>query len=177
LEKYITDDVERHGKRLAELEKKITNAYQEFTNSDAIDDDTLFANEDDEEEESAFVMYALYLSVLGRCNTDIVVRVGANSRMTLEKISWACANLVLLPSSAFPLSRSPNDSSKARGMPRAQMQRMKQLSPLLLSISYSLVFSQFKVRRAPSAISPTTPVYSTYCGEREGPDRLASWLL
>jgi len=64
LEKYITDDVERHGKRLGELEKKITNVYQEFTSSDAIDDDTLFANEDDEEEESAFVMYALHPQLL-----------------------------------------------------------------------------------------------------------------
>jgi len=59
LEKYIKDDVERHGSRLKELEKKITNVYQEFASTDAIDDDTLFANEDDEEEESAFVMYAL----------------------------------------------------------------------------------------------------------------------
>jgi transcriptional activator SPT7 len=63
LEKYITDDVERHGKRLSELEKKITNVYQEFTSNDAIDDDTLFANEDDEEE-SAFVMYALHPQLL-----------------------------------------------------------------------------------------------------------------
>jgi len=56
LEKYITDDVVRHGNRLNELEKKITNVYQEFTSTEAIDDDALFANEDDEEEESAFVM-------------------------------------------------------------------------------------------------------------------------
>jgi hypothetical protein len=124
LEKYITDDVERHGKRLSELEKKITNVYQEFTSSDAIDDDTLFANEDDEEEESAFVMYALHPSALGGCNADVVVRTGVNSRMTLERISWACANLVLLPSSAFPLSRYPNDSSRARGMRKARTQRM-----------------------------------------------------
>ncbi|KAI9507752.1 hypothetical protein F5148DRAFT_1202423 [Russula earlei] len=56
LEKYITDDVVRHGNRLNELEKKITNVYQEFTSTEAIDDEALFANEDDEEEESAFVM-------------------------------------------------------------------------------------------------------------------------
>jgi hypothetical protein len=63
LERYITDDIVRHGNRLNDLEKKIVNVYQEFTSAEAIDDDTLFANEDDEEEESAFVMYALsYLS-------------------------------------------------------------------------------------------------------------------
>ncbi|KAI0253661.1 hypothetical protein BJV78DRAFT_1152789 [Lactifluus subvellereus] len=56
LERYITDDVVRHGNRLNELEKKITNVFQEFTSTEAIDDDALFANEDDEEEESAFVM-------------------------------------------------------------------------------------------------------------------------
>jgi transcriptional activator SPT7 len=56
LERYITDDIVRHGNRLNDLEKKIVNVYQEFTSAEAIDDDTLFANEDDEEEESAFVM-------------------------------------------------------------------------------------------------------------------------
>jgi transcriptional activator SPT7 len=50
---------------LKELEKKITNVYQESTSIDAIDDDILFANEDDEEEESAFVMYARRFSALG----------------------------------------------------------------------------------------------------------------
>jgi transcriptional activator SPT7 len=61
LERYITDDIVRHGNRLNDLEKKIVNVYQEFTSAEAIDDDTLFANEDDEEEESAFVMYTLLL--------------------------------------------------------------------------------------------------------------------
>lgn len=56
LDKYISDDIRRHGNRLSELEKKITNVYQEFTATEALDDDALFANEDDEEEESAFVM-------------------------------------------------------------------------------------------------------------------------
>ncbi|KAF8260333.1 hypothetical protein EI94DRAFT_1748778 [Lactarius quietus] len=56
LERYITDDIVRHGNRLNDLEKKIVNVYQELTSAEAIDDDTLFANEDDEEEESAFVM-------------------------------------------------------------------------------------------------------------------------
>ena len=58
LDKYIADDIQRHGNRLSELEKKITNVYQEFAAAEAVDDDALFANEDDEEEESAFVMYA-----------------------------------------------------------------------------------------------------------------------
>ena len=56
LERYINDDVIRHGNRLNDLEKKLSNAYQEFTSTEALDDDALFANEDDEEE-SAFVMY------------------------------------------------------------------------------------------------------------------------
>lgn len=60
LERYITDDILRHGNRLNDLEKKIVNVYQEFTSAEAIDDDALFGNEDDEEEESAFVMYALF---------------------------------------------------------------------------------------------------------------------
>ena len=63
LERYITDDIVRHGNRLNDLEKKIVNVYQEFTSTEAIDDDALFANEDDEEEESAFVMYVLLLNL------------------------------------------------------------------------------------------------------------------
>ncbi len=59
LDKYISDDIRRHGNRLSELEKKITNVYQEFTATETLDDDALFGNEDDEEEESAFVMYVL----------------------------------------------------------------------------------------------------------------------
>ena len=35
LERYITDNVVRHGNRLNELEKKITNVYQEFTSTEA----------------------------------------------------------------------------------------------------------------------------------------------
>jgi hypothetical protein len=46
------------GNRLCELEKKITNVYQEFVAAETIDDNALFANEDDEEEESAFLMHA-----------------------------------------------------------------------------------------------------------------------
>ena len=72
LDKYITDDIRRHGNRLGDLEKKITNVYQEFAAAEAIDDDALFANEDDEEEESAFVMYALRHSSVGR-HTNIMV--------------------------------------------------------------------------------------------------------
>lgn len=73
LERYITDDVIRHGNRLSELEKKITNVYQELTSSEAIDDDALFANEDDEEEESAFVMYAPCLLALAGTDADMVI--------------------------------------------------------------------------------------------------------
>ncbi|KAH8979007.1 hypothetical protein EDB86DRAFT_3148799 [Lactarius hatsudake] len=56
LERYITDNIMRHRNRLNDLEKKIVNVYQEFTSAKAIDDDTLFANKDNEEEESTFVM-------------------------------------------------------------------------------------------------------------------------
>jgi len=59
----MRDDIRRHGTRLSELEKKIKNAYQEFTATEALDDDALFANEDGWEGESAFVMYVFCLSI------------------------------------------------------------------------------------------------------------------
>ena len=103
---------------------------------------------------------------------------GANSQTILERISWACANLVLPPSSAFPLLRSPNVFSRARGTPKAQTQRMSYLSfPLALVPLVLTLFSQIKVCRAPTTIPATTAVCPTYRGEREKPGRLASWLL
>ena len=66
LDKYITDNIRRYGSRPGELEKKSTNVYQEFATAEAINDNALFANEDDKEEESAFVMYALWLSSVRR---------------------------------------------------------------------------------------------------------------
>jgi len=73
LEKYITDDVVRHGNRLNELEKKIANVYQEYASAEAMDDDALFANEDDEEEESAFVMYVVTSFALSGTDADVTV--------------------------------------------------------------------------------------------------------
>ena len=90
LERYITDDVIRHGNRLSELEKKITNVYQELTSSEAIDDDALFANEDDEEEESAFVMYALCLLALAGTDADMVIFAqGSIHRRHWRGLSWS----------------------------------------------------------------------------------------
>ena len=71
LERYIQDDVVKYGGRLTDLEKKLDNAYREAvspplyrirstlirflqTTEEAIDDDALFGNED--EEDNAFVM-------------------------------------------------------------------------------------------------------------------------
>ncbi|KAH8103455.1 hypothetical protein BXZ70DRAFT_925723 [Cristinia sonorae] len=55
LERYVKDDVVRYGARLAELEKKLSNAYSDATTVEAWDDDVLF-KEEDEEEEGEFVM-------------------------------------------------------------------------------------------------------------------------
>ncbi|KAH9888319.1 hypothetical protein C8Q73DRAFT_709764 [Cubamyces lactineus] len=55
LERYVKDDVVRYGGRLAELEKKLANAYREATAEEAWDDDALFRMEG-EEEDGEFVM-------------------------------------------------------------------------------------------------------------------------
>lgn len=77
------------------------------------------------------------------------MRPGGNSRTTLEKISWACASLVLLPSSGFPLSQSPSVSSKARGTPKVPTQRM-----VLLSTFISYILTRVYCRSAKSAEPP-----------------------
>ncbi|KAJ7043378.1 hypothetical protein C8F04DRAFT_1229515 [Mycena alexandri] len=54
LERYISDDVERYGARLGDLEKKLVGAYREVTAVDVLSDEGLF--EDDEEEGGALTM-------------------------------------------------------------------------------------------------------------------------
>ncbi|KAF9235279.1 hypothetical protein BU15DRAFT_89630 [Melanogaster broomeanus] len=57
LERYIKDDVIRHGARLVDLEKKLVGAYHEATSVDVLDDDALFGSgSEDEQSESAFTM-------------------------------------------------------------------------------------------------------------------------
>lgn len=76
LERYITDDVLRHGNRLLELEKKLANAYAQEAAAavenglgagvgmGVVDDEMLFGGkvgadggEEGDEEDSAFVMF------------------------------------------------------------------------------------------------------------------------
>ncbi|KAF8058681.1 hypothetical protein FPV67DRAFT_1720647 [Lyophyllum atratum] len=49
LERYISDDVERYGVRLLDLEKKLVGAYRESTAAEVLDDEGLFDEEDEEE--------------------------------------------------------------------------------------------------------------------------------
>ncbi|EIN06408.1 hypothetical protein PUNSTDRAFT_89966 [Punctularia strigosozonata HHB-11173 SS5] len=57
LERYITDDIVRHGTRMSELEKRLESAYAEATAGETfVDDDALFGKEEDENEDGAFVM-------------------------------------------------------------------------------------------------------------------------
>ncbi|TFK50878.1 hypothetical protein OE88DRAFT_1660007 [Heliocybe sulcata] len=56
LERYVKDDIVRYGSRLGELEKKLSTAYSDAAADEVMDDDALFAHEDDENEDGAFVM-------------------------------------------------------------------------------------------------------------------------
>ncbi|KAH9485856.1 Transcriptional activator spt7 [Psilocybe cubensis] len=49
LERYISDDIERYGSRLGELEKKMVSAYRETAAGEVLEDEGLFEEEDDEE--------------------------------------------------------------------------------------------------------------------------------
>ncbi|OAX33132.1 hypothetical protein K503DRAFT_794579 [Rhizopogon vinicolor AM-OR11-026] len=86
LERYIKDDVVRHGARLVDLEKKLVGAYREAV--EVLDDDALFAGEDDEEDESAFVMGGFSDSLgddfLGLRELGIAAELGLSS-LTIPK--------------------------------------------------------------------------------------------
>ncbi|KAG6880094.1 hypothetical protein C0992_006368 [Termitomyces sp. T32_za158] len=49
LERYVSDDVERYGVRLAGLEEKLITAYRESTAGEVLEDEGLFEEEDEEE--------------------------------------------------------------------------------------------------------------------------------
>ncbi|KAF8815964.1 hypothetical protein BYT27DRAFT_6482270 [Phlegmacium glaucopus] len=49
LERYISDDIERYGSRLGELEKKIVGAYRETAAGELLEDEGLFEEEDEDE--------------------------------------------------------------------------------------------------------------------------------
>ncbi|GAV99288.1 saga complex protein [Lentinula edodes] len=55
LERYVADDVERYGSRLADLEKKLVGAYREVTSVETLEDEGLF-DEEEEEENSALAL-------------------------------------------------------------------------------------------------------------------------
>jgi transcriptional activator SPT7 len=57
LEQYISDDIERHGGRLADLEKKIVGAYTEATATDVVNEDLFDENE---EEDGAFLLLVYF---------------------------------------------------------------------------------------------------------------------
>ncbi|KAH7907533.1 hypothetical protein BJ138DRAFT_1213127 [Hygrophoropsis aurantiaca] len=56
LNRHIQDDAIRHGACLGDLRRKLEGAYREVTAIEVLSNDALLAAEDDEEDESAFLM-------------------------------------------------------------------------------------------------------------------------
>ncbi|KAJ6499450.1 hypothetical protein C8R45DRAFT_1211212 [Mycena sanguinolenta] len=88
LERYISDDVERYGTRLNDLEKKLVGAYRDVTAVDVLDDEGLF--EDDEEEGGALTMGdfadALGEDYLGLRELGIAAEFGMSSLSIPKKL-------------------------------------------------------------------------------------------
>ncbi|KAK7057323.1 hypothetical protein R3P38DRAFT_2840584 [Favolaschia claudopus] len=88
LERYISDDVERYGVRLVDLEKKLVSAYSEVTAVDVLDDEGLF--EDEEEEAGALTMGdfadALGEDYLGLRELGIAAEFGMSSLSIPKKL-------------------------------------------------------------------------------------------
>ena len=77
LERYVKDDVLRHGVRLNELEKKVLNAFSELTANDVLDDDALFAFSDGAEEDGRLKkrleeLIGDCLVIANHCEFDVV---------------------------------------------------------------------------------------------------------
>ncbi|KIK61029.1 hypothetical protein GYMLUDRAFT_586847 [Collybiopsis luxurians FD-317 M1] len=63
LERYVADDVERYGSRLADIEKKLVGAYREITSVDSVEDEGLF--DEEEEDETSALALGEFADVLG----------------------------------------------------------------------------------------------------------------
>ncbi|KAI6168663.1 hypothetical protein EDD17DRAFT_1529032 [Pisolithus thermaeus] len=88
LERYIKDDIVRHGMRLAELEKKLENAYREATSTDVPDDDALFNSDQEEEDALAMGTFADTLGedFLGLRELGIAAELGLSSLSVPRKL-------------------------------------------------------------------------------------------
>ncbi|KAJ6469019.1 SAGA complex protein [Mycena vitilis] len=88
LERYISDDVERYGARLGDLEKKLVGAYREVTAVDLLSDEGLF--EDEEEDGGALTMGdfadALGEDYLGLRELGIAAEFGMSSLSIPKKL-------------------------------------------------------------------------------------------
>ncbi|KAG5643197.1 hypothetical protein DXG03_001357 [Asterophora parasitica] len=89
LERYISDDVERYGSRLLDLEKKLVSAYRESSAVEVLEDEGLF-EEEDEEEAGALAMGdfadALGEDYLGLRELGIAAEFGMSSLSIPKKL-------------------------------------------------------------------------------------------
>jgi len=76
----------------------LTAGSKSQTAIEALDDDALFGNEEDEEEDGAFVMYVVFETLISHLVTDYQTLAGAILRMHWATISWVFESWVLLPS-------------------------------------------------------------------------------
>ncbi|KAI6007732.1 hypothetical protein F5J12DRAFT_830397 [Pisolithus orientalis] len=88
LERYIKDDIVRHGARLVELEKKLENAYREATSTDVLDDDALFNSDQEEDDGLAMGAFADTLGedFLGLRELGIAAELGLSSLSVPRKL-------------------------------------------------------------------------------------------
>ncbi len=83
LERYIKEDIERYGNKISDLERKLTQVYNESVEPTALEDDALF------EEEGALMSYVCFISLRCLANTCL-------HQWRLDRGSWR--RLLWLPS-------------------------------------------------------------------------------
>ncbi|KAI5986876.1 hypothetical protein EDD15DRAFT_2470606 [Pisolithus albus] len=88
LERYVKDDIVRYGTRLAELEKKLENAYREATSTEVPDDDALFNSDQEEDDALAMGAFADTLGedFLGLRELGIAAELGLSSLSVPRKL-------------------------------------------------------------------------------------------
>ncbi|GLB37890.1 putative bromo domain containing protein [Lyophyllum shimeji] len=90
LERYISDDVERYGTRLLDVEKKLVSAYRESTAVEMLDDEGLFRFDEEDEEAGALAIGdfadALGEDYLGLRELGIAAEFGLSSLAIPKKL-------------------------------------------------------------------------------------------
>ncbi|TFK71075.1 hypothetical protein BDN72DRAFT_487042 [Pluteus cervinus] len=148
MERYITDDIQRHGSRLTDLEKKLVSAYHESTASEVFDEEGLFESEDEETMAMGEFADLLGEDYLGLRELGIAAELGMSSVSIPKKLLRKKGNQKSASAAAKPKEPPPPYPPPAPLLPLTSSKVDDQIG--LLKHYYQCRFAALAVAAQPS---------------------------